>query len=76
MLRLGGFTFVRRSVLLRWRGSRVSGAEGDHRRSKQRHQRAPTQRALGLRNRASTESSNADSIYADAQRVNGPAPPI
>lgn len=76
MLRLGGLALMRRNVLVPWRGKRVSGTEGDHRRSEQPQQGAPPQRALGVRNRASTESSNAGSIYADARGVNGLAPPL
>ena len=77
MLRLGGLAPVRRNVLVPWRGRRLSGAEGDHRRSEQPHQSAPTQRAIGVRIRALIESSNPGSIYADARRVNGLAlPPL
>ena len=74
MLCLGGLRPVRRNVLVPWHGRRVSGAEANQRRSEHPHQGAPTQRALGARNRASTESSDAGSIYADARRVYGLAP--
>jgi hypothetical protein len=77
MLPLRGVAPVRRNVLVPWCRKRISGAEGGHHRSEQPYHDAPTQRALGVRIRASTEnSSKAGSIYADVRRVNGLALPL
>ena len=76
MLRLGGFAPLRRNVFVPWRGRRFGDAEGEHCRGEQPHEGVRTRLVPGVRSHALTEGSNAGSIFANIQKINGRPLPL